>query len=135
MKNNIILIVLIFITTNVSSQIASTKSKIIQEHKDYTMEIADDGTEYIYYVVEYENYDQAVACYLTKKEENKEQLCYRVLMVEPSSETNNWIKYFDEQNFIKLDGMVWKDYEHSIVYEVTVKEGKCLVSKYFDREL
>lgn len=135
MKNTITLIVLIFITTNVSSQIGSTKSKIIQEHKNYTMEIADNGTDYISFVVEYENYHQAVACYLTKKEENEEQLCYRVLMVEPSSETNNWIKYFDEQNFVKLDGMIWKDYEHSILYEVTVKEGKCLVVKYFDTEL
>ncbi|MFT5217128.1 MAG: hypothetical protein ACI83H_002262 [Glaciecola sp.] len=135
MKNIVTLIVLIFITTNVSSQIGATKSKIIEDHKNYTMEITNDGTDYISFVVEYENYNQNVSCYLTKKEENKEQLCYRVLMIEPSSETNNWIKYFNEQNYVKLDGMIWKDYEHSIVYKVVVEEGSCLVIKYYDKEL
>jgi hypothetical protein len=44
-------------------------------------------------------------------------------------------KFFNEQNFVKLEGMTWKDYEHSTVYEVEVKKGGCLVSKYYDKEL
>ena len=135
MKNIITLIVSIFITTNVSSQIGFTKSKLIQEHKDYRMDISDNGTDYITYVNEYENYNSDVTCYLTKKEDNEEQLCYRVLMIEPSSETNNWIKHFNENNFVRLDGMIWKDYETSIVYKVTVDEGFCVVVKYYDNKL
>ncbi|WP_452223503.1 hypothetical protein [Lacinutrix chionoecetis] len=135
MKNVFFLILLILTTTNVSSQIGATKSIILQEHENYTIEVADDGTEYISYVVEFENYNQIVACYLTKKEENEEQLCYRVLFIEPSSETNNWVRYFNSKNFVKVDNMTWKDYEHSIVYKVAVKDDNCLVVKHFDKEL
>ncbi|CAM3774693.1 hypothetical protein FLGE108171_14600 [Flavobacterium gelidilacus] len=135
MKNIFTFFVLIFITTTVKAQIGSTKSKIIQENKNYSIEKTDDGTDYISFVVEFENYNQQVACYLTEKEANKEQLCFRVLMIEPSSETNNWIRFFNEQNFVKLAGMTWKDYEHSIVYEVVVKDGNCLVHKYYDTKL
>jgi len=99
------------------------------------MEKTNEGIDYISFDVEFENYNQSVACYLTEKEEGKEQFCYRVLMIEPSTETNNWIKFFNEQNFVKLEGMTWKDYEHSIVYEITVQEGVCLVVKYFDTKL
>jgi hypothetical protein len=72
---------------------------------------------------------------LTEKKEGEEQMCYKALMIEPSSETNNWIKYFNNENYVKIDAMVWKDYEHSIVYKVSVKDSNCLVIKYFDREL
>lgn len=135
MKNVIALIILVFITENVSSQIGATRSAIIQKNENYEMNVTDSGIDYISFVIEYENYDQSVACYLTKKKENEEQLCYRVLIIEPSSETNNWIKFFNDENFIKLDGMIWKDYEHSIVYEIEVKKGRCLVNKYYDTEL
>jgi hypothetical protein len=135
MKKIITLFTLLFIATTSYSQIGATKSKITQENKNYTMKKTDDGTDYISFTVEYETYTQDVACYLTDKEDNKEQLCYRVLMIEPGSETNNWIKYFNEQNYVKLEGMIWKDYEHSIVYKVVVKEGSCIVIKYYDKEL
>lgn len=135
MKNIFVLISLFFFISNTNAQIGATKSKIIQKNKNYEMDVADDGTEYITYTVEFDNYNQFVACYLTDKNENEEQICYRVLMAEPSSETNNWIRYFNEKKFIKLDGMIWKDYEHSIVYEVTVKDDNCIVVKYFDEKL
>jgi hypothetical protein len=93
MKKIITVFTLLFIATTSYSQIGSTKSKITQEHKNYTMEKTDDGTDYISFTVKYENYTQDVACYLTEKKDNKEQLCYRVLMIEPASETNNWIKF------------------------------------------
>lgn len=135
MKSIITLIFLVFITTNLSAQIGMTKSKIIQEHPNYTLDKSNDGTEYIKYEVEFENYRQIVACYLTDEKVNNEQLCYQVLIVEPSSETNNWIKYFNEQNYVKLEGMTWKDYEHSIVYKVLVEDGSCLVTKKYDTRL
>lgn len=130
MKNIIKLIALMFVTTNVYSQIGNTKSDIIQDHKNYTMEVTNDGTNYISYDVEFDNYTQSVACYL-----NKKQVCFQVLMLEPSSETNNWIKWFNDKNFVKLDGLIWKDYENSIVYKVKVEKGNCIVLKYFDRKL
>lgn len=135
MKKIITLIFLIFLAKNVNSQIGSKKSKIIDDHKNYTLETTDDGTEYISFEVEYKNYTQSVACYLTEKKENKEQICYRVLMIEPKSETNNWIKWFNDKNFIKLNGLVWKDYGNATVYEIEVKEGSCLMTKYFDEKL
>ena len=135
MRNTFTLILFIFITTTVTAQIGFTKSKLIESHKDYKMDITDDGIEYITYTLEYENYNQFVACYLTDKKEGEEQMCYKALMIEPSSETNNWIKYFNNENYVKIDAMVWKDYEHSIVYKVSVKDSNCLVIKYFDREL
>jgi hypothetical protein len=135
MKKIIALFILISLSKTTFSQIGSTKSQIINEHKNYTMEKTNEGIDYISFDVEFENYNQSVACYLTEKEEGKEQFCYRVLMIEPSTETNNWIKFFNEQNFVKLEGMTWKDYEHSIVYEITVQEGVCLVVKYFDTKL
>jgi uncharacterized protein YpmS len=116
MKKIFTLIILFIITINVNAQIGAKKSKIIEDNKNYKMEVADDGTDYITCTVEFDNYNQFVACYLTDMNENKEQFCYRVLMIEPSSETNNWIKYFNDKNFVKLNGMTWKDYEHSIVY-------------------
>lgn len=118
-----------------TAQIGATKSSIILEHKNYEIEVTDDGTEYIIFIIEYDNYNREVICYLTDKVADKEQICYRVLIVEPSSETNNWIKSLNDQNFVKLDGMVWKDYENSIVYEVKVKDGNCLVIKYYDTKL
>jgi len=135
MKNIFVLITLFFITSNINAQIGATKSKIIEKNKNYEMDVTDDGTEYITYTVEFDNYNQFNACYLTDKNENGEQICYRVLMAEPSSETNNWIRYFNEKKFIKLDGMIWKDYEHSIVYEVSVKDDNCIVIKYYDTKL
>jgi hypothetical protein len=135
MKNIITLFVLVLFTTEVSSQLAVTKSSIIQEHINHKMQITDDGTEYISFEVAFDTYHREVACFLTRKEENKEQICYRVLMIEPSSETNTWIKAFNDQNYIKLEGMIWKDYENSIVYEVNVQEGQCIVVKYYDTKL
>ena len=128
-------IVFMFLSVSIFAQIGSKKSEIIKDHKDYKMEVANNGRDYISYTNTFENYDQIVACYLSKKEENKEQFCYRVLMIEPSSETNNWIKFFNDKNFVKLEGMIWKDYENSIVYKVSVEKGNCLVVKYFDTKL
>jgi hypothetical protein len=134
MKNIITLIVLIFITTNANSQIGNTKSKLTQVHRNYTTGIDDDGKEYIHYVVEYGNISRESFCYFTEKEGNEEQLCYKVLIVEPASETNNWIKYFNNNNFVKLEVMIWKDYETSIAYKVEVEEDKCYVIKIYDRK-
>lgn len=135
MKNTITLFVLIFITTNVSSQIGSTKSKIIKDQKNSSLEITDNGIEYISYKTEYENYSQLTVCYLTKKEDSEEQLCFKVLFMEPSSETNNWVKWMNDENFVKLDGMMWKDYENSILYNIEIIDNYCLVTKYYDEKL
>ncbi|WP_458625969.1 hypothetical protein [Winogradskyella sp. PC D3.3] len=135
MKNVITLIILIFTTLTVSAQIGVSKSKIIQNNSDYILDVTEDGIEYITYVVEFDNYDRRVACYLTNKEDDEEQICYRVAYIEPSSETNNWVRYFNNENFIKLEGMTWKDYEHSMLYEVVVKDGSCLVIKSYDEKL
>lgn len=134
MKNVITLIFLMFAILTVNSQIGVSKSKIIQNNDDHIVDVTEDGIEYITYVVEFENYDRRVACYLTNKEDDEEQICYRVAFIEPSSETNNWVRYFNNENFIKLEGMTWKDYEHSILYEVVVKDGNCLVIKSFNEE-
>lgn len=135
MRNIISLMILFIFTSYVNAQIGATKSKIIQDNENYKMDITDDGVDYISYTIEYDTYEQFVACYLTQKEKNTEQLCYKVLIIEPSSETNNWIKYFNEKNFIKLDGMNWKDYEHSIIYKIEVKEDSCIIVKYYDSKL
>lgn len=135
MKNVITFIFLLLTTLAVSAQIGVSKSKIIQNNSDYILDVTEDGTEYITYVVEFDNYDRRVACYLTNKEDDEEQICYRVAFIEPSSETNNWVKYFNKENFVKLDGMTWKDYEHSMLYEVVVKDGSCLVIKSLNEDL
>jgi biopolymer transport protein ExbD len=106
MKDFVTLIILIFITTTVSSQIKMTKPDIIQEHKNYTVKMTNDGIEYISHTINYENYNQTVACYLTEKKKNQVQGCTQVLMIEPSFETKHWIKYFNNKNFVKLKGMV-----------------------------
>ncbi|WP_225034694.1 hypothetical protein [Winogradskyella sp. SM1960] len=134
MKNVITFIILLFTTLTVSSQIGVSKSEIIKNNQDYVIDVTEDGTEYITYVVEFENYDRRVACYLTNKEVGEAQICYRVAYIEPSSETNNWVRYFNNENFIKLDGMTWKDYEHSVLYDIVVKDGSCLVIKTFDEK-
>jgi hypothetical protein len=51
MKDFVTLIILIFITTTVSSQIEMTKPEIIQEHKNYTVEMTNDGIEYISHTI------------------------------------------------------------------------------------
>ena len=134
MKKIIALFLLFFITTNVSSQIGKTKSELIQENKNNMVseEVTENGTEYIKYKIEYENYTSHVACYLTEKEESEEQQCYGVLFLEPKSEANAWVKYFNDKNFVKLKGMKWKDYENNTLYELEVKEELCKVYKGFD---
>ena len=120
MKNIMLTLGIFFISSGVNAQIGSSKSYLIEKHPNHKMKVTDNGTDYISYRIDEDGYTTDVSCFLTPKKENKEQLCYRVVMKEPSSETNNWIRYFNKRKFIKLDGMVWKDYERSTVYELSL---------------
>lgn len=135
MKLKFIVFLIVLFSLNVNAQLGATKSQIIQKHQDYEMNKADDGSDYLIYEVEYEGYTTVVACYLTDIGDDKAQECYKVIIIEPSSETNAWVKSFKQKNYVKLEGMVWKDYENSVVYKVEVTDDSCFIMKYFDNEL
>jgi hypothetical protein len=135
MKKIISISILILFISHANAQLGSTKAEIIKEFEDYTLDVADDGTDYITYSVDYKNYTRVVACYLTEKKDANQQTCVRVLMIEPKFETNNWVKWFNDENFVKLEGMKWKDYENSVTYKVILEGENCLVFKEFDTKL
>lgn len=122
----------------VNAQILQTRSEIIQnEGWDYTSGVADDGTKYIYYsktvyTQASGEYVQGRAFYFITLDDGSE-VCFMKKIVEPSSETNPNVAYL-KSKLVEVGYMQWKDYENSIIYDVEVEDGLCIIMAWYDNK-
>lgn len=111
-----------------TSHIGLTKSEIIKKHKDYELFVTDEGVDVISYVKN-KNTNQGIFCYLSPKEEGKEQFCFSVMTMYPSSTTDDWIEFFNKENYVKSED-TWKDPENSITFKISTQKDMCCILQY-----
>ena len=110
----------------VHAQIYSTQDAIIKEYgNDFARDTTDSGNEYLIFQDRQETdasgeYDRIRVMYFYYIEDKDMKVCYQVDYIEPVSEINSWIKYFNKK-FVKSDKMEWKDYEDNISFTVEKK--------------
>lgn len=120
------------------AQLFQTRSDIISENGyGYTTGVTDDGTKYIRYDKEMNTrasgkYTQAKVIYFTKLDDGRE-ICYLWKILEPSSETNTNVAYY-KSKYVETAYMQWKDYEHSIIYDIVVKDDICVITAWYDNK-
>jgi hypothetical protein len=122
----------------VTAQIGKSRTDIIKdEGYNYTSGVTDDGIKYITYEKSVStnasgNYTQTKAIYFTKLDDGTE-ICYMWKILEPASETNNNVAYY-KKKYIETAYMQWKDYEISIIYDIVVKDGLCIITAWYDNK-
>jgi len=135
-KLSIILLILSFSITT-KAQLYQKRADIIEDLGDnFTADSTDDGTKYILYEKEYTTdasgtYTRNKIIYFVELEDGTE-ICNMWKIIEPSSETNSNVKYFRNQDYVFLGSMQWKDYESSILYDIIVKDGFCIITAIYD---
>jgi len=134
----IITLTLIFLSLiGVNAQVGSTKAEIIKKYGANFEEGNTDGdTPYIVYKEEFETeasgkYTRKSAFFFTENK-SKELICFTRKTIEPSSEINNFVKYYNSLGFVKINELKWKDYENNMVYELEVDDGYCILTAYMD---
>lgn len=140
-KNKLILVLTIFLCLGIQTtkaQIFQTRADIIKENGNgYRSGEADDGTKYIYYEKELNtkasgNYTQRKVMYFMKLH-NGSEICYMTKILEPSSETNSNVSFF-KNKFVEISYMQWKDYVTSIIYDMVVEDGVCIITAWWDNK-
>lgn len=122
--------------TSILAQIGQSREDIIAEYgRNYEVGEADDGTKYITYEKEYTteqsgNYTQIKAIYFFEADDGT-LICHQWLIIEPSSETNAWVKLLNN-DLVKIGYLEWKDYENNILYKIEVEDNLCLLKVKFD---
>ena len=121
---------LLWASTSVA-QLGYSKHEIIQAngYSYQTGQTADSETpqNYIYYTYNYTsaasgNYTSAKAYYF-----NSNNYCSMVTILEPASETNNWVVYLNK-HYVREGSLRWVDYSKGVVYKIVVEEKLCIVS-------
>lgn len=139
LKSTILLLLLFTSAYYANAQIGMEKDDILKEYGyDYESGTTDDGTKYIVYKKDYETnasgkYEQHKAIYFVNLENGKE-ICNMWKILEPSSETNTNVSYFKKKGYVEVDYMQWKDYENSILYDINVDDGICIITAIYDSE-
>ena len=128
-----------FLTTK--AQIGMTKTEALEAYSEnFSRESkTSSGTEYIILEKHLENkisgkFVQYKAIYFDLEIDGN-YMCSSYKIIEPSSEVNNWIKVLKESNYVKLSDLKYKDYEKSLIYEVSVDDDACFLNVYFDNKL
>lgn len=122
--------------TSILAQIGQSRDDIIAEYgQHYEVGETNDGIKYISYDKEYTTeqsgtYIQAKAIYFFEADDGT-HVCHKWLIIEPSSETNSWVKLLNK-DFVKIGYMEWKDYESNILYKIEVEDGLCLLKAMYD---
>ncbi|WP_218597752.1 hypothetical protein [Polaribacter sp. NJDZ03] len=138
MKKIITLTLIFFSLITLNAQIGLTKAEIIEEfgttfEEDKT---TDDKTPYIVYEKEFDTkasgkYTRKSAFYFTENK-SKELICFLRKVIEPSSEINSFVKYYNGKGYVKINELKWKNYENNIAYELEIDDGSCILSVYRD---
>ena len=116
----------------IKAQIFQNRADVINKNGyDYTSRVTDNGIKYITYDRKMNtkasgSYTQTKAIYFTKLD-NGTEICYMWKIIEPSSETNSNVASY-KSRLVEIAYMQWKDYEKSIIYDIVVKDGFCLVT-------
>lgn len=135
-----ILVALFLLTSAQTSQaqIGLNKAEVIAEYgQNYENGETDDGMKYISYDKEYTTeqsgtYVQSKAIYFFEAADGT-LICHQWLIIEPSSETNAWVKQLNKE-LVKIGYMEWKDYEKNILFKINVEDGLCLLKAMYDFE-
>ena len=138
MKKIITIALIFFNLITLNAQVGSTKAEIIKEfgttfEEDKT---TDDETPYIVYEKEFETnasgkYIRKSAFYFTENK-SKELICFLRKIIEPTSEINAFVKYYNGKGYVKINELKWKNYENNMVYELEIDDGSCILSVYRD---
>jgi len=126
-----ILILFLLISFNLNAQIGATKEEIIEKQgANYVEDVSDYGVDFMLYESQYKSdesgiFTRSTVMYLKKK--NGVQFCYEYLIMEPSSETNAWVNFYNKKNYVKLKELKWKDYKTNLIYEIRVGDGLCYI--------
>lgn len=140
MKKILFVLALLGIVSLSNAQIGQTLKEVKERYGDtfsegYTNPDEDGGT---FYHISYEekmetpqsgSYTRIKAMYFM--ENAPDALCTMWLIIEPRSETNPTVKYFND-NMIRVKDMTWKDYETNLLYTLMVKDDACITTCYFD---
>lgn len=130
-------LLLILSFQSVKAQLFQTRAAIINEFgNDYTTGLTDDGeTKYITYEKTLNtkvsgSFTQTRVFYFTTLDGGTE-FCFMWKIIDPSSETNSNVAFY-KSKYVEVDYMQWKDYEKSVIYDIVVKDGLCIISAWFD---
>lgn len=124
------------ITLSSSAQIGQSRPDIIAEYgQDYEIGETEDGVKYIRYQKNYTTeqsgtYTQVKAIYFFEADDGT-NICHRWLIIEPSSETNSWVKFLKKE-MVETGYLEWKDYENNILYKIEIEDGFCVLKAEFD---
>lgn len=131
-------LLLVFALLPGHAQIGQNRQAIIAEYGDqYESGETDDGTPYISYEKSFTTeqsgtYTQIKALYFLEADDGS-NICYKWILIEPSSETNAWVKYLNKE-MVKIGYLKWKDYETNINYQLNVEDDYCLLKVAYDFE-
>lgn len=119
-----------------SAQLGLTRSEVIDSYgSDYKEDYTESGIYYIYYLRSITTeasgtYSQYRAAYFVKLD-NGTLACYTVCIIEPLTETNYNVAFYNNK-FVKIGDTKWKDYTNNFVYDLSVDKDMCMILIYFD---
>ena len=140
MKTIIMLILQLIAVSTVYPQIMKTMKEVIDSKgaisdSDFT-EPDNDGFKlfYISYEKQMETvhsgkYTEIRVFYFTEKKQDA--LCVMWKIIEPSSEINTNVKFYN-LHMVKKDNLTWKDYETGLIYSIVLKDGFCVTTCTID---
>lgn len=132
-------LLMLMFSHSLNAQILQTKSEIIKSYgTPFCSGIAENGDNYMYYKfpVTTDNsgtYNQRRVLFLKKGEDGVET-CYKMKILEPSSETAHNISSFT-RNLVNTGENQWTDHAKGIVYKVEDKRGICSITAWYDNQV
>lgn len=128
-----------------NAQIAWSHTDLVEEYGyDFTKEyiVNEDGTQdYTSWILTWRlqkstqasgDYIQELSAYMTLIEDG-EPLCYQVRYVEPLSEANSWISFYNEQGYVKTPNeLEWIDYGGKRQRNIYIDETCRVYVRYFN---
>lgn len=142
MKNIILFILLAFFAITGMGQVGQTLSSLKAEYgSNFTDGFTDplEDNSKLYYVLYNDQLESTQSGTYTRvksmyfESNNPDEICLFWRIIEPSSEANSNIKYFNKE-LVKLSDLKWKDYETNLIYTIVVEDGLCVVTCFADFE-
>ena len=140
MKKILLVLALLGIVSLSNAQIGQTLKEVKERYSNAFSEGFTDSEaegETLYYVSYEEemetpqsgSYTRVMAMYFFKNE--PDALCAMWIAIEPGSETNPTVNYFNKE-LVRIKDMIWKDYETNLLYTLRIKKGSCITTCYPD---
>lgn len=137
-----ILLVLVFfgLANSLFAQIGQTLKEVKEKYgQSYTDGYTDPGEDgETFYHISYEekmetthsgSYTRIKVMYFF--DNTPDSFCAMWMIIEPSSETNPTVRYFNK-DMVRVKDMTWKDYETNLLYNIEVVDGFCITTCYPD---